>query len=135
MSAPATTGVNEDLLRRVLTYITEHPDEHDQGNWAVRTECGTAYCLAGHTVVLSGHEVDWPTAFGASATTVTTAGVAGTDQTIGELAATLLGLDFEDAAGEDGLFWGGHELRDLWRIAAELTDGRVSRPVATTPTK
>ncbi len=99
----------------------------------MRSDCGTAYCLAGHTVVMSGYRADWSTAFGATKTGVSTAAVAESDQTIGDLAARLLRIEVEDADGEDGLFWGGHELADLWRIASELTDGRVSRP--TTPQK
>lgn len=129
MTAPASAGVNEDLLRRVLDHITAHPDEHNQGHWALWSDCGTAYCVAGHAVVMSGYEPDWLSAFGGSEG-ISTAGVAGKDQTIAELAAELLGLEFDSA--HDGLFFGGNDLDALWRIAAELTDGRVSRPATTT---
>lgn len=129
MTAPAETGVNEDLLRRVLEHVTAHPDEHNQAHWAVRSDCGTAYCVAGHAVVMSGYAPDWSAAFGATATVagVSTTGVVGTDQTIGEVAADLLRLDV-DGEGDHRLFHGSNDLADLWRIAAELTDGRVSRP-------
>lgn len=128
MTAPAETTVNEDLLRRVLEHITAHPEEHNQQHWAVRTDCGAAYCLAGHAVVMSGYGPDWSTAFGASDTGVSTAGVAGRNLTIAELAADLLRLDPDDEnEGDHELFDGRNTLDDLWRIAAELTNGRVSR--------
>lgn len=131
MTAAATSGINEDLLRRVLEHITAHPEEHDQARWAVRTDCGTAYCVAGHIVVMSGWQVDWSDGMAIRTDEMThTCGVVGTDKTIASVAAELLGVERGEC--DDGLFYGGNELDDLWRIAAELTDGRVSRP---TPTK
>jgi hypothetical protein len=130
VSAPDTSGVNEDLLRRVLTYITEHPDEHDQAVWAARRDCGTACCVAGHVVVMSGYELDW------SFDDEVTCDVVGLDDTIGTLAARLLNLTgADDADTASFLFAALNTLDDLWRIAAELTDGRVSRPTTNPPTK
>jgi hypothetical protein len=56
---PDVSTPNVPLLRKVLTHIEEHPDEHDQAQWAVRTGCGTAYCFAGWAAVMSGAELDW----------------------------------------------------------------------------
>jgi hypothetical protein len=50
---------NLELLRKVLRHIDAHPEEYDQGNFAVRTECGTAYCIAGHACVMSGFRFKW----------------------------------------------------------------------------
>jgi len=50
-------AVNVPLLRKVMEHIENHPDEHNQKMWAIRNECGTAYCFAGHTVIMSGWRV------------------------------------------------------------------------------
>lgn len=54
------------LARKTIEHIEAHPEEHNQGAWVTtRTEfretgvtpaCRTAYCFAGHAVVLSGGE-------------------------------------------------------------------------------
>jgi hypothetical protein len=51
---------NLDLLRKVLKQIDEHPETWRQSAIAKRTPCGTAYCVAGHAALMSGHEFDWP---------------------------------------------------------------------------
>lgn len=43
-------AANTELLERVLRYIELHPEEWDQDNW----RCGTSFCFAGHTALLSG---------------------------------------------------------------------------------
>lgn len=47
---------NQDLILRVLEQITHHPETHDQKVWGFEPYCGTAYCVAGHAVALSGLE-------------------------------------------------------------------------------
>src|SRR6478609_3488156 len=53
---------NLPLLRKVLEHIDAHPEEWRQDSWATRTSasaCGTAFCFAGHAVVLAGGELLW----------------------------------------------------------------------------
>src|SRR6478609_6380573 len=53
---------NLPLLRKVLEHIDAHPEEWHQSVWAMETsasECGTAFCVAGHTVVMAGGELLW----------------------------------------------------------------------------
>ncbi len=45
------------LLEDVMTYIKDHPEEHDQASFArpdLDNECGTTCCFAGHALLLSG---------------------------------------------------------------------------------
>lgn len=55
---------NVELLKRTLQHIEDHPENWNQGLWITLPEerepgrCGTAYCFAGWTVMLSGHEID-----------------------------------------------------------------------------
>lgn len=47
------SGVNEPLLREVVTYMKLHPETWSQEKWAHRTDCGTTHCFAGWTVTLA----------------------------------------------------------------------------------
>lgn len=67
---------NLPLLRKVLNHIDEHPEEWNQQNWMTRFSpllnagdtvdvgyrkvtvpaCGTAFCIAGHALHMSGYE-------------------------------------------------------------------------------
>lgn len=44
--------LNIDLLDKTMNYITEHPEQHDQGVW----RCGTSRCFAGWACTLDGAE-------------------------------------------------------------------------------
>jgi hypothetical protein len=44
---------NLPLLRAVLAQIDATPERWDQSMWALRTECGTAFCVAGWAVHIS----------------------------------------------------------------------------------
>lgn len=48
---------NLPLLRKVLEHIDAHPEEWRQGSWASGAVCGTAYCVAGHALVMDGTHV------------------------------------------------------------------------------
>jgi len=54
---------NTELLKKTLTYIKDNPEQWEQDWWVTAADdretpgCGTAYCFAGHTVVLSGCKV------------------------------------------------------------------------------
>jgi hypothetical protein len=52
-------ALNVELMEKVRDKIRENPDRHDQNSWAVRMPCGTTYCIAGWTAVLSGATIDW----------------------------------------------------------------------------
>jgi hypothetical protein len=48
---------NAALAYRVLDHIDAHPEQHDQNVWVEEgRDCGTAACLAGWAVLLSGDE-------------------------------------------------------------------------------
>ena len=48
---------NWPLMEKVIRRIKADPDSWNQSMWATaRTECGTAYCVAGYAVVESGYE-------------------------------------------------------------------------------
>lgn len=49
--------MNLTEIEAIITYVEDHPEEWRQTEWAVRTECGTAYCMAGHAVVRAGYHV------------------------------------------------------------------------------
>lgn len=111
--------VNIELLESVLTHIKRYPEEWHQAVWAERgPACGTAYCFAGHTAVMSGYEIAWANqgsgVFGATK-------VEG-GQFIDTIAARELGLDFVDA---DRLFESSNSLENLYDIASQLTDGAI----------
>jgi hypothetical protein len=58
MSAPELPVPNLPLLRKVLDHIDAHPDEWNQSTWGEVTwasSCGTAFCVAGHALVMSGY--------------------------------------------------------------------------------
>lgn len=46
-------GKNFHLLWKVYDHIVAHPEEWRQGMWATKTDCGTAYCFAGHAVTMT----------------------------------------------------------------------------------
>jgi hypothetical protein len=112
--------VNVDLLQKVLDYITEHPAEWDQGYYARKTRkspCGTAACVAGHTVAMTGHVLNWD---GRQVFTCDT-----TKDDVWNVAELELGLTFDEA---DELFDPDNTLADLWLRAAEFTDGAIEIP-------
>lgn len=116
----AARTVNVELLRKVLEHITAHPDEHDQEVWARRTACGTAMCLAGHAVVMTGHRIDWSLLDIGGLATFTTTG-----EIIEAVAERELGLDLGQSVE---LFSAANTLARLWMLAAELTDGEITPP-------
>lgn len=47
---PVPSSPDAELARKVLEHIEANPGQWNQAYWAQRTECGTAYCFAGHVV-------------------------------------------------------------------------------------
>jgi len=53
---------NIALLDEILDYIEIHPEEWDQSIFFNKTDCGTAFCIAGHAVRLRmppGWDFNW----------------------------------------------------------------------------
>lgn len=56
---------NVELINKLEDWVVEQdelrqagkPSEWDQNTWARKTECGTACCIAGKAVQLTGHEL------------------------------------------------------------------------------
>jgi hypothetical protein len=59
--------LNLPRLKQVRDHVVAHPDQHDQGEWfidingyekpcVIGSECGTAACVAGWTVLLNGDQ-------------------------------------------------------------------------------
>lgn len=121
-------GVDVPLLRKTLEFITDNPDQHRQDVWAKRTECGTAMCLAGWAVTFAGLDID----FDSSMAHVVGAWNLTDGRPIADAAAELLGVEKIDDDNvdtwEDHIFNENNTLADLWRIAAELTDGEIEVP-------
>jgi hypothetical protein len=52
--------MNLAKLDEAIAWAETHPEQHDQSRWFVRTDCGTAACLAGTMAILGGWKpVDW----------------------------------------------------------------------------
>lgn len=49
---------NTDLAERVLAQIKDHPETWNQDDYAIQTDCGTAYCVAGWASVMTGATCD-----------------------------------------------------------------------------
>jgi hypothetical protein len=112
------TDINVALLQKVLDYITEHPEEHDQSIIAKRTLCGTAACVAGHTVAMTGHILNW------SITGQAYTCDSGRENIL-DVAATELGLTYDQSSE---LFSADNTLAQLWLIASVFTEGAVEIP-------
>lgn len=118
--------MNLELANVVLTEIETNPTRWEQSVWAVREgsrcrgwrACETAYCFAGHAVVLSGYSIAWcdcgcGAAHGCYAPD-------STQLTSIDLAAMqLLDIDEHDA---DRLFHGHNTLTDIKAILAGLKE-------------
>lgn len=114
------TKVNAALLTQVLDKIEREPGSWNQHWYATRNrgpECGTAYCFAGHAVVLAGLEVDWERENSDEGFWLVDG------RPIPDVARELLGITPHQA---ERLFAGGNDLDDLYEIVADLT-GRDRR--------
>lgn len=100
---------NLPLLRKVLDHIDAHPEEWRQEVWVSKTPCGTAHCIAGHAVVLSGGQF----------VTLNRVRIGEKVQNVHNVAADLLGLDDRTA---DDLFDAGNTREDIQRIAERIAE-------------
>lgn len=119
--------MNTELAERVLTYVKEHPEEHDQSVWAWRNpdnSCNTTMCFAGTTVVMEyGFDsLNWGDAQVRSQANTATITENGTKQTlpISELAADA--LDLADWQAQQ-LFYESETLEDVERCLGAFKAG------------
>lgn len=124
---------NLPLLRKVLSHIDAHPEEWVQQVYAVRGEtlrrvtdlrnsasgqalampvCGTAFCIAGHAVVMAGHDIDWDSHGRADSAAMTASG-----DYIEDVAKAELGLTDAEAVR---LFAGPNTREDVQRYAERV---------------
>lgn len=119
---------NEDLLQRTLDYITEHPEAHNQSTYGARLPDGSVVgCLAFHAVRLSGHPINWRPPSLSSFPEISVVPLvitpSGQQMRIETVAKQALGLTATQAIT---LFSHNNSIDRLWRLASELTDGRVA---------
>jgi hypothetical protein len=115
---------NIEKLEAVLDHIKMHPESHNQEVWAEKTECGTAYCMAGWAVALAGYEFCWRSD-GTTSSVITERTATSTHcELIEEIATAVLGLDFRDA---DDLFHSLNTVDDLELMVKNLSNGEPIR--------
>jgi hypothetical protein len=128
--------VNVPRLRDALDYIVEHPDEWNQSNWIVRTDCGTAGCLAGVVAVKVMGAVPLFISPGVDATSnLEHSSIEDfdfiTEHPIWEVDFTSkfaqLALDLTDDQALD-LFEADNTLHDLFYLANVFTGGEIEIP-------
>jgi hypothetical protein len=122
-------NINTPLLAGTLTYLTEHPEEHDQTEWSRPENDGTVVgCVAYHAARLAGHTMDRSLA-GRDGQCAHVAGIGctGVGTELNHLfgvAQNELGLTHEQALR---LFSPFNTLGKLWALAEEFTGGAVTR--------
>lgn len=125
-------------MERVITHITDHPEQHKQASWT----CNTGACMAGHAALLNGYEVmqdkNGDVVNGAVRHPDTKYAVEGDYDTVRSVAMEIFDIYSEDA---DLLFCGsntrdtlalmvkdianGDQLEDHWQLMREYSDGRL----------
>ncbi len=90
--------MNVELAEEVLSYIHDHPEEHDQNQWGERTACGTSMCFAGHAALLAfgAENIAWTRYVNdpdAEAAFIRHVKVFGTHMSVGDAAQKALGLE------------------------------------------
>lgn len=124
--------MNLERLERVMRFVTDNPDLHDQGMWITTdTPCGTTACLAGWTCLLNGYEPAkdaWvhPRADGGRELCAVqrVGSTDGEELGVFETACKILDLRSDVAAL---LFGASQTLDSLWKRVESLTEGRVRR--------
>lgn len=102
-------------LRRVLAKIDAEPETWDQTAYALKHDCGTCYCIAGHVVVDEGHKIS----FGDFGNTCSTAWFTDDGVRVFDIASKLLGLTEEEAV----LMFDAHNDRDdIQRYAERIAE-------------
>jgi hypothetical protein len=91
--------VKAELGRKVLDHVTAHRDQFNMLIWAepATPDCGTAACLGGWTLLLSGYGLLGPNDF------TRPDGTALLPECIGSEAASVLGLTDDEHYGPPGV--------------------------------
>lgn len=109
-------------IRRVMKQIATEPETLHMGSYARQLPgCRTAFCLAGHTVVDEGLELDWDVT--RDGTRYATELVDGRE--VYEVAAELLGFD-DVEAGRIFYSTGVTTPKQLWDVIERATYGEVT---------
>lgn len=109
--------INVELLEQTMQQIKDHPEQHNQAWWFSEAVCGTSMCFAGWACALSGWRAcNWSEGF---ASDVEKGGVVA-DVSI--KAAELLGLDFDVANDDRGLFSASNTVDDLERMVKDMAN-------------
>jgi hypothetical protein len=122
--------LNIPLLTKVLDHITANPLEWGQGVWATETECGTAACVAGWAVIMSGHTLEfedmhmWDRLTGRRLNTGPSARRTTDGEPIADVARRELGLNVDQSKY---LFADHRDLDDLWNLANAFSNGEIQR--------
>jgi hypothetical protein len=143
MTEPKYT-IDVELLQSELDWLMAHPERHRQAhfyynsNWEINEEgsydvppveqlvesaewkCNTTACLAGWTALHAGY-----VPIGMSLMMVPSTDPDGERRAVDDLAASLLGLDYDQAAR---LFLHSDSLWLLYVYSAEMTDGAIQIP-------
>ena len=120
---------NEALLQQALDHITDHPETHNQTVWCEITSTGGLRgCLAFHALRLAGATLEWKPGDCVCGDPDCQAGIEaaldGERISIEDGARIELGLSHGEATA---LFNPLASTAEMWRIAGQLTDGRVAR--------
>ena len=109
------------LLRKVMEYVTAHPEEHDQHYWGVKRveapPCGTTHCIGGWALVLSGADLIWK--YGQVLDVI----IDGDMAPPFVAARKVLGLTLAEAIR---LFY-AKDIDAIWRVVEDITDGALRR--------
>ena len=119
------------LAYAVLDHIEAHPDAWNQARWiekSLKSDCGTAGCFAGWTVMLKGYEPFYESLYPGSVREEGRRVLMpdGSLRPVWALAEELLGARlhrFTDDSGEpdeEDLFAEWHTLEDLRRLVREI---------------
>jgi len=94
---------NQEKVKAVLDAILEHPEHHDQNNWAKQTSCGTVMCIAGWACHLEGLQFQWDNYYGimpegrADSVVAEASDMLDSEEFVGDMAARILGLSDVEA--------------------------------------
>lgn len=123
--------LNVPLLTKVLDHITAHPAEWNQGVWAEETTCGTAACVAGWAVIMSGHPLVFEAnvrMYDPDSLEISNSGpcarFTANNEYIADVARHELGLTKGQA---ECLFDSANKLDSLWQMANAYSDGEIQR--------
>lgn len=114
--------MNSEKFDRVVEFIQDHPDAHNQSTWIGRSNsyndfsCGTTGCIAGWAALQNGWRPVWSAYYDDNANEVVKDGVR---CPVGRVGRDELELADDQA---DWMFDGSRELDDIVRFGKALKD-------------